>query len=529
MALRFVSTDGRGAAEPRTLSQDVVRVGRADDNDVVIEAPAADHHAEVKREGAQWVLIDLGHDGGTWVGGQRVDRHELISGEEVIFGAGGPALAISIVDDRPPTSADDVLRPAPADVAPAKVDATPAPADRAPAPADAALSLADEATAPADDAPALADDAPAPADDASRRTTTDPMLTLPKMEPTGAHAIPSTLPSHADAGAPPPSRNYVPAPPAGAMPGTRTIGEMVSHALREGPASEHLTAHVNATRDEHRRNVRLLSGMLVVALGAVVVLTVVTVRAHYAIDKMQRDLADVGARPHIAGQPPALATESFGRQLYEKYKKGIFMLAANGHGFCTAFAVRPNVLATNAHCAEHAQQEQGVIALENEGRGRVSFRMISAKAHPWFRSARNETVPPDVGIVYIQGRASTVLQLATPQELTHTGAGDEIYLLGFPGRLMDAQNPAATFLAAHVGRVTNAHGQPSTFAQAWLIEHDAQTTPGTSGSPVFDSHGKVIAINEGSYTNQGDQRDGTPRDSPYKIAIRIDLLNQLLQ
>ncbi|HEY4119067.1 MAG TPA: trypsin-like peptidase domain-containing protein [Byssovorax sp.] len=497
MALRLVSTDGRGAAEPRTLSQDVVRVGRAEDNDVVIEAPAADHHAEVLREGTRWVLVDLGNDGGTWVGGQRVDRHELVSGEEVIFGAGGPALTLSIVDDEP----------APGDVAPSKI---------ADAPAEEAAALADDETAPADDAPP------------SRRTKTDPMLAIPNMEPAGVHAAASTLPSKTEPGAPPASRNILLAPPAGSMPGTRTIGEMITRALRQDPASEHLAAHVHATRDEHRRNVRILSGLLVVALIAVVALAVRSVRSQAAIDKLQRDLADVGARPHIAGQPPALASESFGRQLYEKYKKGIFMLAANGHGFCTAFAVRPNVLATNAHCAEHAQQEQSVVALENEGRGRVSFRMISAKAHPWFRSSRNDTVPPDVGVVYIQGRASTVLQLATPQELTHTGAGDEIYLLGFPGRLMDAQNPAATFLAAHVGRVTNAHGQPSTFAQAWLIEHDAQTTPGTSGSPIFDAHGKVIAINEGSYRNQGDQREG-PSDSPYKIAIRIDLLNQLLQ
>ncbi|HVY48775.1 MAG TPA: trypsin-like peptidase domain-containing protein, partial [Minicystis sp.] len=87
---------------------------------------------------------------------------------------------------------------------------------------------------------------------------------------------------------------------------------------------------------------------------------------------------------------------------------------------------------------------------------------------------------------------------------------------------------AATFLAAHIGRVTNARGWPSSFGQAWLIEHDAQTTAGTSGSPIFDARGKVIAINEGSYTQQ-DRGGGGPRESPYKIAIRIDLLNQLLQ
>src|SRR5262249_36118225 len=110
----------------------------------------------------------------------------------------------------------------------------------------------------------------------------------------------------------------------------------------------------------------------------------------------------------------------------------------------------------------------------------------------------------------------------------------EVYLIGFPGRLMDTSNPAATFMGAHVGRITNAAGRPGAFADAWLIQHDAATTHGTSGSPVFNGKGHVIAINAGGYledddvTIGGKKTDGV-KDSPYKFGMRVDLLDAILK
>ncbi len=138
------------------------------------------------------------------------------------------------------------------------------------------------------------------------------------------------------------------------------------------------------------------------------------------------------------------------------------MLAAGGEGFCTAFAVRPNILATNAHCVFAARRHvTGVVALENEGRAQVSYSVSDMKVHPGYRDSDANALTPDVGIVTISGKSAVVLELAARDELTAAGAGDDVYMIGFPGRLMDASNPAATFLAAHIGRITNSSAAPA--------------------------------------------------------------------
>ena len=38
-----------------------------------------------------------------------------------------------------------------------------------------------------------------------------------------------------------------------------------------------------------------------------------------------------------------------------------------------AFAIQPNVLATNAHCVFAARKHTGIVALENESGGKISY------------------------------------------------------------------------------------------------------------------------------------------------------------
>ncbi|HVY47316.1 MAG TPA: serine protease, partial [Minicystis sp.] len=336
--------------------------------------------------------------------------------------------------------------------------------------------------------------------------------------------------------------------PAGKKVGKRTIAQMIQDAVgaarrpRSTVELSHLVDQkVQAATAAQRSTTRLLAGLLVFALVALGALVLWSRRSHDEIDKLRGELARLAPndprRKDIEGRLGTLhpANANFGRTLYDKSKKGIFMLAAGGEPFCTAFAVRPSVLATNAHCVVAARHHGGsIVALENEGHGRVSFPVTDMRAHPGFRDSDAHALTPDVGIVNISGRAAVVLETASQAELAQLGAGDDVYLIGFPGRLMDPSNPAATFLAAHVGRITNAQGRPGSFADAWLVQHDAPTTHGTSGSPIFDDHGKVVAINSGGYVESDDatisgRKTEVVRDSPYKFGMRIDLLNAILR
>ncbi|MDI3290907.1 FHA domain-containing protein [Polyangium sp. 15x6] len=477
MNLRIVHIAGQRAGTFQLFERDVVRLGRSPDNDVVFDAnhdrEASGHHAELRREGGAWYVLDLGSRNGTYANGQRIQqRYPLAPGTEVSFGAKGPRIRIELV----------------------------------------------------------------------------PAAAPPPMPP-----MPMPMPEMAPVAAPPRvqiAQAVQPAPPAGARVGQRTIAMMISQAVAAASGRQKFgrTAELNAIVEEkvtaatasQRRTAYALGGLLVVALLALGGLIFWSTRSQDEIQHLREELAQMPPedprRKEIEGRLGNLhpSNASFGRNLYDRSKKGIFMLASKGEGFCTAFAVRPSMLATSAHCIQEAKAKGSVVALENEGRGQARFDVIEMRTHPGYRPTDQESITPDVGVVTIRGRSTVVLEIATKQELSAMGAGDDVYLIGFPGRLMDATNPAATFLAAHIGRVTGASGRPAAYQDAWLVQHDAATTRGSNGSPVWSGQGKVIAVNSGGYLEEGEEKIAgrkteVVKASPYKFGMRIDLVEALLK
>ena len=62
-------------------------LGRSRDCDVVLDDPnVSRHHAELRREGGDWVVADLGSTNGIRVNGRRVERAALRGGDEITLG-----------------------------------------------------------------------------------------------------------------------------------------------------------------------------------------------------------------------------------------------------------------------------------------------------------------------------------------------------------------------------------------------------------------------------------------------------------
>jgi cytochrome P450/NADPH-cytochrome P450 reductase len=71
----------------RPLPAGTLRIGRAEDNDIVVADPAVSrHHAELRNVGGQYHLVDLGSNNGTFVNGQRITTAPLTAGDVVVIG-----------------------------------------------------------------------------------------------------------------------------------------------------------------------------------------------------------------------------------------------------------------------------------------------------------------------------------------------------------------------------------------------------------------------------------------------------------
>lgn len=79
---------GRKAMQVYDLDKDIIVIGREDDVDIVIDNPSVSRrHAQVRREGAAWVVEDLGSSNGTFLHGEKIAAPKAVKeGDEIGFG-----------------------------------------------------------------------------------------------------------------------------------------------------------------------------------------------------------------------------------------------------------------------------------------------------------------------------------------------------------------------------------------------------------------------------------------------------------
>jgi pSer/pThr/pTyr-binding forkhead associated (FHA) protein len=76
-AERVGPAEASGAGQALRLERGLLTIGRSQDCDLVLQdTQASRHHAELRRYGDQWLIVDLGSTNGTMVGGMRLPPGE---------------------------------------------------------------------------------------------------------------------------------------------------------------------------------------------------------------------------------------------------------------------------------------------------------------------------------------------------------------------------------------------------------------------------------------------------------------------
>ncbi|MBO6933596.1 MAG: FHA domain-containing protein [Deltaproteobacteria bacterium] len=421
MLLRIHQVAGAHAGRVLTFDQDVVRLGRMPDSDVAFDAhadlDASGRHAELRRQGEQWILRDAGSRNGTFINGEKVDERLISTGDIIECGFGGPRIRLELIPPREASAAPS-----------ANTEAVPMARPNAP-------TAAAQALPPMDGEPPQST-GPMGADWGAKQSEHPPPVIPPSTHPPPRSAPP--------AGAPPVSGVPRSAPPpADKKFGQRTVGMMVSEAL-DG---------LRQQNESSSRRWKLFAGCLGMLLGVVC----------------------IGFAVYVLAKKPAAEPPDVSR-ISASTRSSLWRLTgADGAVFCTAFAVRRDLVATSGQC---------VLAVESRQAAGKAVTVVSDDAsYPVVRMWRHPETPAagamggiDVGLVEIGGEAPAMATLAGPDQLTHLDDGVTLVVHGYTG--------------------ASALAQPITLTGAEGVLEYLGAAP--YGAPLFDASGAVVGLHGGA-------------------------------
>jgi len=188
----------------------------------------------------------------------------------------------------------------------------------------------------------------------------------------------------------------------------------------------------------------------------------------------------------------------------------------------TAFAVDGGVLVTNAHVAR-ALSDRGAVdghgeaqALAVRGDTYEASRIVSVRVHPEWTSG---SLKADAATLQLErGASAAPLTLADDAAFGRLQRGTSLVSFGFPAVSTDARRPRGRLAVDVVGDV---RGE---YVQAGLA-----IAPGTSGSPVFDDEGAVVAVVAGGDFVKSANGAVTPTGSQANWAISVQRVKELLK
>jgi len=224
-------------------------------------------------------------------------------------------------------------------------------------------------------------------------------------------------------------------------------------------------------------------------------------------------------------------------KIADRYSDSVFLvgyvgpdrsITALGTAFCIDDSGR---FATNAHVVEAIEKIHTISGaypkLIAQG-GEFDLDVDSWKQHGDYEPS--ERYSPDVGVLQARppkGQRIVHVALARDADLRELKAGTNICYIGFPAyESLDYgqfKEISATVYSGNVARIWTFDHEVGDFESSRVLEHNMYSWGGASGSPIFNSDGKVVALHYSAPPVGGKKQFAS-----LKYGVRVDCLRELL-
>ncbi len=160
------------------------------------------------------------------------------------------------------------------------------------------------------------------------------------------------------------------------------------------------------------------------------------------------------------------------------------------------------------------------------------FRVTKIQVHPRYNPNGKETGEFDVAVLEISGGTDCFFETASANELRSLTAGTPVASAGFPMEGLEngdlnIDKPEASYASGDIKKITDFENKDAGAQNNKSITHSIPAAGGASGSPIFTSNGKVVAVLWGVQHGFRNSAGRVPSGLLHNRAVRIDQIKYM--